>query len=155
MTASDQRVLGIFDSVAAFQLPAPDSRFPAAQRPELVLDGTGPNLNYFTSASPAAEGPANALDGNAMTKYLNFGELDSGFIVTPTGGSSQVRSFQLTTANDSPSRDPATWQLFGTNDPITSPNNSLGLAENWTLIDSGAVALPPERLTRGTSRHGQ
>jgi hypothetical protein len=149
--ASGTTVLSIFDQVAAFQLPAPDSRYPAAQAPRYALDGTGPNLNFFTSNSPAAEAPANILDSNSATKYLNFGENDSGFIVTPSGGPSQVRSFTLTTANDAPERDPASWTLFGTNDPITSANNSLGLSENWTLIETGTLALPPERLTEGAA----
>src|SRR3954466_6364024 len=32
---------------------------------------------------PAAEGPANAVDGNPATKYLNFGREGSGLIITP------------------------------------------------------------------------
>ncbi len=147
---SGTSVLGILDNIAAFQLPAPDSRYPAAQSPPLVLDGTGPNLDLPSqSASPANEAPPNLIDGMAATKYLNFGELDSGFIVTPASGPSQVQSFQLTTANDSPSRDPSMWQLFGTNQPIVSVNNSYGTAETWTLIDEGAVALPDTRETLG------
>lgn len=107
-------------------------------------DGMKSNSSY-----PGGEAPANVLDGNPATKYLNFGGAGSGFIVTPSLGATLVQSFTLTTANDAEGRDPATWTLYGTNDAIASANNSTGLAESWTLIDSGAVALPSTRLTLG------
>jgi hypothetical protein len=39
--------------------------------------------------------------------------------------------------------------VYGTNDAILTPNNGDGLAENWTLICGGTLALPAERLTVG------
>lgn len=101
------------------------------------------------STYPGAESPSKLIDGLADTKYLNFGQNNSGFIVTPSKGSTMVQGFQITTANDSPERDPATWILYGTNDPIASGDNTEGTAENWTLIDSGEILLPAERLTLG------
>jgi hypothetical protein len=114
------------------------------------------------SRSPAAEQVANLLDGatttqfgnppiTVLTKYLNFGKENSGFIVTPGSGSSIVTSFQMTTAFDAPNRDPATWELYGTNAPITSTAHSQGDAEGaaWVLIDSGSLALPAARDTAG------
>jgi len=89
------------------------------------------------------EGPAEAIDGGTA-KYLNFGEENSGLIVTPSG-TDPVKGFQILTANDSPERDPASWVLYGTNDLITSADNSQGLEENWVLIDSGALALSDDR----------
>jgi hypothetical protein len=104
---------------------------------------------------PAAEDPNNILDGMASTKYLNFGGLGSGFIVTPALQLA-VESFQITTANDAMARDPASWQLFGRNGALTTVDsgptpaiNPNGLAETWTMIDSGTVALPTTRLTAG------
>ena len=81
---------------------------------------------------------------------MNFGKQNSGFIVTPASGPSIVQTFQLTTANDSPLRDPATWQLNSTNDAILSRKNSQGTGENWTLIGSAAVDLPLDRQVSGT-----
>lgn len=104
----------------------------------------GPNSRF-----PGGEAPPNAIDGNIATKYLNFGEVNSGFIVTPASGPDAVRAFQITTANDSPERDPTTWELFGTNDPISSLQNSQGNGETWVLVDSGIMDLPAERLTLG------
>jgi glucose/arabinose dehydrogenase len=100
------------------------------------------------SAYPGNESPQNAIDGT-LNKYLNFGKINSGFIVTPPNSGAVVSGFQITTANDAQQRDPTTWQLFGTNDPIASVDNSTGDAENWTLIDAGVVALPSARNTLG------
>ncbi len=100
------------------------------------------------SSYPGAENPTQILDGNPGTKYLNFGGNFTGFIVTPSAPA-QVQSFVMATANDAEGRDPQVWKLYGTNDPITSTDNSTGLAENWVLVDSGTVALPADRLTVG------
>ncbi|MGB7947925.1 MAG: hypothetical protein WCH75_09610, partial [Candidatus Binatia bacterium] len=106
------------------------------------------DVNY-SSQSPGNEGVANVIDNNVNTKYLNFGELNSGFIVTPSSGSSIVNSFQITTANDSAERDPASWELYGTNSPISSQQDSQGDSESWTLIGSGSLSLPTARMTPG------
>ena len=108
--------------------------------PILAIDAGG-NSSY-----PAEESPDNAIDGT-LDKYLNFGEINSGFIVTPFSGSSFVESFQIITANDFQERDPLSWELFGTNDSIVSSDNSTGTSENWTLIDAGSTALPSARNT--------
>jgi hypothetical protein len=92
------------------------------------------------SASPGGEGPVNVIDGLATTKLLNFGKQNSGLIMTPGGGPKAVTSFQITTANDWIGRDPASWILYGTNDPISSDNNSAGIEENWVIIDSGDLS---------------
>jgi glucose/arabinose dehydrogenase len=110
--------------------------------PIIAVDADG------ASSSPGNESVENAIDGT-LAKYLNFGETNSGFIVTPGNPAAVVTSFRITTANDSSERDPATWQLYGTNDPVTSGNHSTGTAESWTLIASGSVSLPTARNTLG------
>ena len=101
-----------------------------------------------TSSYPIGEEPSNVLDGNASTKYLNFGKEGGGFIVTPSGMTTQmVQSFTITTADDAEERDPASWQLYGTNDTIVSSDNSTGDVEDWTPIDSGSLSLPSGRQT--------
>jgi glucose/arabinose dehydrogenase len=102
------------------------------------------------SNSPVGETAPLAIDGNIGTKYLNFGEVNSGFIVTPSIGPSIVNSFQITTANDEVDRDPSSWQLFGTNNTIVSANHSTGMGETWTLIDSGTLSLPAGRNSPST-----
>jgi hypothetical protein len=87
------------------------------------------------------ETPAKLIDGLVASKYLNFGHSGSGIIVTPAA-TTPVESFQLTTANDAPARDPSSWELWGFNGTLVSADNSAGLNEAWTLIDAGGVTLP-------------
>ncbi len=77
------------------------------------------------------------------SKYLNFGEERSGIIITNSDGPVDVNCMGLTTANDALARDPMTYQLYGTNDPITSEQNSNSNGtEVWTLISEGPTNLP-------------
>lgn len=145
---SGGNLVSVVDGSSAFQLPKPDSRYPAGEPPVNAIDGLGPALPSG-SGYPAGENPSLLVDGNVGTKYLNTSGLDSGFIVTPASGASMVKSFRLTTAGDAPDRDPANWQLYGTNSAIVSADNSYGTDETWSLIDSGAVVMPAERGTLG------
>jgi hypothetical protein len=142
-------ILSENDSSIAFQLPTRDSRSFSYERAKEILDGVGPRPDLPSSSSyPGGENPSLVVDGT-NSKYLNFAGSNSGFIVTPAAGSKTIKSFALTTANDAADRDPTSYALFGTNDPITSLDNSLGIAENWTPISSGAIALPGDRNTLG------
>jgi len=98
-----------------------------------------------SSNFPGGEAPGFAIDGNTGTKYLNFQGRGTGFIVTPGGGASIISAFTLTTANDAPNRDPNAYVLYGTNDAITSAENSTGSNENWTLIQGGTLNPPGGR----------
>lgn len=103
------------------------------------------------SGYPSGESAARAIDGNSTNKYLNFGRENSGFIVTPSAGPSVLQSFTITTANDSEGRDPASYELYGSNEPILSNDNSTGNGgESWTLIASGTLDLPTNRLAAAT-----
>src|SRR6266581_5296017 len=79
--------------------------------------------------SPGSEGVANAID-DQPTKYLNFDILNTGFTVTPNVGDTIVNGLVLTSANDAPERDPASYDLSGSNDGL-----------NYVPISSGPV--PP------------
>lgn len=103
----------------------------------------------YKSSTPALEGAVNAIDQSGATKYLNFGKENTGFIVTPSFGAAVLNRFQITTANDTEGRDPASWVLYGTNAAVQSRNNSTGDGEAWTLIDSGTITLPAGRNTVG------
>ena len=119
----------------------------------LMVPPTSILLVYYrlSSASnyPAGESPANAIDGNGGTKYLNFARTNTGIIVTPQAAST-VASISLATANDAVERDPASFILYGTNEAIASADNSMGLDEEWTEIASGDISLPDDRNTAGT-----
>jgi hypothetical protein len=126
--------------------PLPDAQGPNVLSP---VDPIVAIEQGWQSSYPAAEAPAKCIDGDPATKYLNFGENNSGFIVTPLIGPSMLDSFQITTANDSPERDPVVWMVYSTNDAITTADNGDGTAEKWTLICGGTLALPAERNTPG------
>jgi len=126
---------------AAVELPAePTLLAPGNVIRAIDLDGD--------SSYPSQESPARAIDGTPA-KYLNFGKLNSGFIVTPAAGPSIVKGFQITTANDAPERDPSQWQLYGSNSVVRSGDNSRGDGEDWTLVAAGTLSLPATRNAVG------
>src|SRR6185295_7451514 len=94
--------------------------------PNFYQDDTGTGGTNSMYPTPN-EAPQFCIDGDVNTKYLNFGRRGGGFIVQP--GSSTVRSFLLTTANDASERDMTSYQLFGTNAPIVSADRGNGLGE--------------------------
>ena len=97
------------------------------------------------------EAPAKVLDQLSDTKYLNFGKEGAGLIITNSGGSVTVGTMRLTTAGDATNRDPASYELYGTNDPIQSQDNTDGLGgESWSLISSGGLSLPLTRQDSST-----
>lgn len=99
------------------------------------------------SSYPWNQTPICSLDRDPTTKYLNYGGVNSGFIVTPDCGSTIVNMFYITTADDGEFRDPASYEIYGTNDDILTPDNGDGTLENWSLITSGELSLPATRLT--------
>src|SRR4030095_7451056 len=85
--------------------------------------------------SPGSDGVANAID-NQPTKYLNFDKLNTGFTVTPSQGPTIVVGLALTSANDHPERDPASYTLEGSNDGTP-----------FAAISSGSVPPFPARFS--------
>jgi hypothetical protein len=108
-------------------------------------------IDETDSAYPPNQSPHAAIDGDKTTnsKYLNFGREGSGLIITPSKGSTVAKAIQLTTANDTASRDPSHYELYGTNETIKSYENSMGDLENWSLISSGDITLPDARNVDG------
>lgn len=130
--------------------------FPSIAGAQTIADVTNPGDFIIPidldgdSSSPGGEPASNAIN-NTLAKYLNFGETNSGFIVTPSNNPTthSVTSLTITTANDNDDRDPASFTLWGTNDPITSAAHSTGSAETWIEIASGTLSLPAARDTVG------
>ncbi len=81
---------------------------------------------------PAGEIPDLAIDDDSATKFLHFkGATEpAGIQVTPLLGATIVTGITFTTANDAAERDPATFELYGSNDSIDGP---------YTLIASGDI----------------
>lgn len=127
-------VLIVVASMLAFSSAAQASR--DITSPQDVVQGVpndGVNTSGNTSGWPAAEGPSNMVDNNVNTKFLHFkGEVEpTGIRITPAEGPTLVVGLTFSSANDSPERDPVTYQLSGSNDSIDGP---------YTLIAEGPIA---------------
>ncbi len=107
-----------------------------AQRVDAQSDITQPGDSIVASSdnSPGSEGVANVID-NQPTKYLNFDKLDTGFTVSPSIGLTLVSGLNLTSANDAPERDPASYRLEGSLD-----------GTNFDVISEGEVAAFSDRF---------
>jgi hypothetical protein len=112
----------------------PPSTPTALPRPTLI---TAVDLDGFSS-SPLWEQVGNAFDNTVSTKYLNSGGPNAG-IELSYGVPTQISSFVITTANDVPERDPASYQIYGFQ------------SGSWQLLTSGALQLPAARLSDSTS----
>jgi hypothetical protein len=106
----------------------------------------GTNINVWPSSGN--ESPPNVIDGNSATKYLNFGELNTGFLITYTSPVT-ANGINLTTANDTEARDPATFSLYGSTTVVanTTPGTIFNLSSFTLIVDSQALSLPVARLT--------
>ena len=120
--------------------------FTAVEAPEPVghqgvdITSAGDVVVPTSTNSPGGEQAPNAIDNNTQTKYLNFdGKNNTPSGLTISTGSGIVTGLGLTSANDAPERDPATYIIWGSND-----------GENFTEISSGDVPAFGARFERQT-----
>ncbi len=94
-------------------------------------DATTPGDRIVANSptNPTPEGVANAID-DQPTQYRTDDEFDAGFTVTPSRGATTLVGLTLTSGNDGPERDPASYGLEGSDD-----------GTNFVAIRSGK--LPP------------
>src|SRR5690554_1717177 len=78
-----------------------------------------------TGNSPTNEGPANLADGLSNSKWLVFASTAS--VTYELSEPAAISSYELTSANDSPDRDPRNFTVEGSTDGLT-----------WTELDSRA-----------------
>ena len=104
----------------------------------LPVDISAPGNAVVPSSTehPAGEHAGLAIDNDSSTKYLNFDKLDTGLTITTGGG--VVTGLGLTSANDAPERDPASFVLSGSNDG----------GATFTEIATGDIAAFAERFER-------
>jgi hypothetical protein len=103
-------------------------------------------LTTDTNQWPEGEPPGAAIDGEGQ-KYLNFGKVNTGVVVTPGAGSTIATRITLWAANDSEPRDPASYVLLGTNSPV--PGDGSFDSSLFTLISGGPISLPASRNAGG------
>jgi len=70
-----------------------------------------------------AEGLAKLFDGQTSTKWLDF--TSTTWVQITVASPTILQAYSLTSANDAPERDPASWTLSGSNDGVT-----------WTIIET-------------------
>jgi len=131
----------------ALGYPAPANAVPidVTQPGDAIQLVNGSNDGDGNSGPPPTfEGVEHAID-NVGQKYLNFLDLGSGFIVTPTLGASAfgtiVTGLRLYTANDAEARDPASYVLEGADAP----------GGPFSLISQGRLGLPAGRNPGGST----
>lgn len=108
--------------------------------------GTVGGMNNY----PGGEPPANVIDGIIVdSKYLNFAEINVGFIVAlPEERSlANVTGIQFISANDAPERDPIVVSLEGAN-----AANAMAAATSpttWTTLYTGPSGLATDVVRYG------
>lgn len=115
---------------------------------EVGVAGFAAGTNNWPAPEPPEE-VINGIIGGGGEKYLNFAKLDTGFIVTPTGitggDPTVLTSMELWVANDAVDRDPASFEIWGTN--ISIGGGGPFALSDFALISQGALALPDARDT--------
>lgn len=85
-------------------------------------------------SNPSVETPAEAVDNELTTKWLDF---NKGALVLDFGNEVAADGYRWATANDVPERDPVRWRLEGSLDNTT-----------WTLLDDRTSSDYPTPLAR-------
>lgn len=121
-----------------------------------ILGGRSDGTNFVVGVAgtaagqnnwPANESPDHIIDGVGQ-KYLNFAEFNTGVIVTPSVGPTNITAAQFWPANDAEPRDPTGYAIYGTNSPVSGPSIPLS---NFTLIAQGNMTLPSARIGGGAT----
>ena len=81
------------------------------------LTRKGNKVRATSGKSPNNQTPAQAIDDDPKTKYLNFEGQGSGLVIHAQKG--VVEKIALTAGEDVPSRDPTSFELFGSEDGKT------------------------------------
>jgi hypothetical protein len=93
----------------------------------------------------ANENPGNGVDNNTGSKYLNFGKLNTGFIITPTSPGIAT-GLNLVTANDATERDPTSYIVLGSNSVVANTTTGTGYdSSDFTVISTGVLVPPTDR----------
>ncbi len=125
---SDDRIMtSLIDEVRFYNKTLTDVEVLKLAKPQLA-DVTAPgdtvvSLPIYNSPSNGNEDPPMGIDDDVTTKYLNFegATQSTGIAIEPAMGPTVVTALTLTTANDSPERDPASFEISGSNVSLDGP----------------------------------
>lgn len=98
---------------------------------------TGDTSVIASSENLPNEGKLKLFDGTSTTKWLAFSP--TAWITFSLVTGATPTSYSLTSANDTPTRDPRTWTLYGSNDRST-----------WVPIDSRSAQTFSNRFVTNT-----
>ena len=110
-----------------------------------AVGSTNPGNNWIS-----AESPDKTVDGNTGSKYLLFRNANAGLILKPSNASVVFNRLSLSTANDSPERDPASYIIYGSASALGGGAGTNIPISGLTQIASGTLALPDARSTGPT-----
>jgi hypothetical protein len=106
--------------------------------PEDVTSQASVTVNLENPGGPSAnEGSLKVIDNKLDTKYLTFDYDSTLYIQLKFRTGQDVTSYSLSSANDSPSRDPKNWKLSASNDTQTWVD--LDTRTNETFSDRGVT----------------
>jgi hypothetical protein len=122
-----------------FQLLREANGLPVNPGPQgLDITDLGGTLSaQYQTGSPAGEEFTNLINNNVQSKYLTFNA--SAWVQFQANTSYIVKGYTITSANDSPERDPLNWTLQGSNN-----------GSNWTTIDTRTNQDFPDRFQTRT-----
>jgi hypothetical protein len=156
---NDDRIqTSLIDEVRLYNKTLTDAEILALAQPHIV-DVTGPAdvvkgvpdeaRDGSVAGWPDNEHPALALDDDVSTKFLHFrGEVSpTGFVVEPAMGATVVTGLTLTTANDAEPRDPASYEISGSNESIDGPYELIAAGD---LVDFTQEAVWPRFTMNAT-----
>jgi len=116
----------------------------SVQISELLLLYNGVRVDYSTAtatnpggSTPSGETPSRCIDNNLNTKWLDFNKCS---LIIDFGKNTLVNSYTFVTANDSPERDPISWQFYGSSDNINF--DLLDTKNNYPTTDARLTYLP-------------
>ncbi len=100
------------------------------------VGATNPGNNW-----PSAESPDKVVDANTGSKFLIFRNSNVGLILKPTNSSLVFNRLSLSTANDFPDRDPASYIIYGSTSNLTGSAGTNIPISSLTEIASGNVTM--------------
>ncbi|MHC4435644.1 MAG: LamG domain-containing protein, partial [Planctomycetota bacterium] len=151
-TSASQFFTGTVDEARVYNVAISETEIFALANPHM-MDVTGPADDEPRDGSvagwPDNEHPALALDDDVSTKFLHFrGEVSpTGFVVEPAMGATVVTGLTLTTANDAVERDPASYEISGSNESIDGPYEVIAAGD---LVDFTQEAVWPRFTMNAT-----
>ncbi len=114
------------------------------------INGGSFTLGTVNTHWPSAESPDKAVDNNTGSKFLAFRNNNAGLILSPTNATLAFNRLLLSTANDSPERDPASYVIYGSPTVLSGAAGANLPLSGLTLLASGTITLPDNRTTGPT-----